>query len=115
MSTPNDKRCDKQGSLLGILARFIWMFLGNFILFILIMCIFEHKNGLFHTADVVFWITVAALVIVRYLDINLLDGLTATGYPASMAHWRRYIIWLLVCSTALWLISHIVNYFLILR
>jgi bacteriorhodopsin len=115
MSTHNDQPTGKQRSILGLLSRLFWMLFGNAVLFFSVVFIFEHKNGLFHTADVVFWITVAALLIVRYLDINLLDGLTATGYPASMAHWRRYIIWLLVCSTALWLISHIVNYFLILR
>jgi len=114
MSTHNDHTTDKQGSIFGLLARFFWMFVGNVILFVSIVCIFEHKNRLFHTADVVFWVTVAALLIVRYLDINLLGGLTAIGHPASMAHWRRYIIWLLACSTALWLISHIVNYFLTL-
>jgi hypothetical protein len=113
MSTPNDKPHDKQGGILGILARFFWMFLGNFILFISIICIFEHKNGLFHTMDAVFWITVAALVIVRYLDINLLDGLTATGLPASMAHWIKYVTSLLVCSTAVWVLSHIVSYMVV--
>ncbi len=113
MSTPNDKPRDKQGGILGILARFFWMFLGNFILFISIICIFEYKSRLFHTMDAVFWITVAALVIVRYLDINLLDGLTATGLPASMTHWIKYVILLLVCSTAVWVLSHIVSYMVV--
>ncbi len=110
MSTKNDQPTSKQGIALGILARFFWMFLGNFILFFSIICIFEYKSGLFHTADAVFWITVAALVIVRYLDINLLDGLTATGLPASMSNWTKYVTLLLICSTAVWLLSHAVNY-----
>lgn len=110
MSTPNDQPTSKQSSALGILARFFWMFIGNFILFISIICIFEYKIQLFHTMDAVFWITVAALVIVRYLDINLLDGLTATGLPASMANWIKYVTLLLVCSTAVWTVSHAINY-----
>jgi hypothetical protein len=110
MSTHNNQSSGKQGSALGILARFFWMFIGNFILFFSIICIFEYKSGLFHTADAVFWITVAALVIVRYLDINLLDGLTATGLPASMANWTKYVTLLLICSTAVWTVSHAINY-----
>jgi hypothetical protein len=113
MSTYNDQPTGKQSSALGILVRLFWMFLGNFILFISIIYIFEYKIQLFRTADVVFWITVAALVIVRYLDINHLDGLTATGLPASMAHWTKYVTLLLVCSTAVWILAHVVNYMVV--
>ena len=86
------------------------MFFGNAILFITSIFIFEHKGGMFHTADAVFWITVAALVLARYLDMKLGTGLTATGMPASMAHWRKYVTLLLICSTAVWVLSHAANY-----
>jgi hypothetical protein len=115
MSTYNDQTTDKQGSGLGIIMRLFWMFFGNAVLFISIIFIFQHKGGMFHTADVVFWVTVAVLVFVRYLDIKLCSGLTAMGLPASMAHWIKYVTLLLISSTAVWGISHAMNYLVVNR
>ena len=113
MSIQNDRTTDKQGGGLSIVVRLFWMFFGNAILFISIISIFQHKGGVFHTADVVFWITAAALVFVRYLDIKLCGGLTVMGLPASMAHWSKYAILLLIFSTAVWAIAHAVNYLVV--
>jgi len=115
MSIQNDQTTDKQGSGLGIITRLFWMFFGNAILFISIIFIFQHEGRVFHTADAVFWITVVALVFVRYLDIKLCGGLTATGLPASTAHWIKYIVILLISSTAVWVLAHAVNYLVVNR
>jgi hypothetical protein len=115
MSIPNDQTTDKHHSGPGVIARLFWMFFGNAILFISIIFIFEHEDGMFHTADAVFWITVVALVFVRYLDIKFCGGLTATGLPASMSHWIKYTILLLICSTAVWALAHAVNYLVVNR
>ena len=115
MSIQNDQTPDKQGGGLGLIARLFWMFFGNAILFISVIFIVEHKGGVFHTADVVFWITAAALVLIRYLDIKLCAGLTVMGLPASMAHWIKYVAILLICSTAVWALAHAVNYLVVNR
>jgi len=115
MSIQNDQTTDKQGGGLGIITRLFWMFFGNAILFISIIFIVEHEGGTFHTADVVFWITVAVLIFVRYLDIKLCSGLTAMGLPASTAHWIKYVAILLISSTAVWVISHAINYLVVNR
>jgi len=110
MSIQNDRPTDKHESGLGVIARLFWMFFGNVILFISIIFIFQQEDRVFHTADAVFWITVVALVFVRYLDIKFCSGLTVTALPASMSHWKRYAILLLICSTAIWALAHGVNY-----
>jgi hypothetical protein len=115
MSIQNDQTTDKQGSGLSIIMRLFWMFFGNMILFISVILIFQHEGGGFHTADVVFWITVAALVFVRYLDIKLCNGLTVMGLPASMAHWIKYAAILLISSAAVWCLAHAVNYLVVNR
>ena len=115
MSIQNDQATDKQGSGLGIIMRLFWMVFGNLVLFISIMFIFQHEGGVFHTADVVFWITAAALVLVRYLDIKVCGGLTATGLRASMTHWIKYAAILLISSTAVWILAHAVNYLVVNR
>ena len=79
MSGHNDQIIDKQGTALGFLARFWWMFFGNmFFAFSLIFILFN-KGGFFHPADWVLWITVATLVSMRYIDIRFCDGQTAAG------------------------------------
>jgi hypothetical protein len=115
MSIQNDQTSDKHGSGLSIIARLFWMFFGNMTLCISIIFIFQHRGGVFHTADVVFWITAAVLVFVRYLDIKFCGGLTVMGLPASMAHWIKYAAILLISSTAVWILAHAVNYLVVNR
>lgn len=115
MPIQNDQTADKQSTGLSILMRLFWMFFGNMVLFISVILIFQHEGGWFHTADVVFWITAAALVFVRYLDIKLCNGLTVMGRPASTAHWIKYVAILLISSAAVWGISHAVNYLIVNR
>jgi hypothetical protein len=111
MSKQNDQPTDKCDSLLGLFARLLWMLFGNLILFISIIFIAQYRKGVFHAADVVFWITAGVLILARYLDIKLWGGVTGTGKPASMADWRRYVVTLLGCCTAAWLLFHLIAYF----
>jgi hypothetical protein len=91
------------------------MFFGNVVLAFSILFIFENRGGFLHTADWVFWIDVASLMLVRYADIRFLNGCTATGARASVAHWIRYAALLIACSTAVWVLAHIVSYSLTSR
>ncbi len=113
MTKQNDQPVEKYDSILSLFAKFFWTLLGNAILFFTAVSIFLHKGEMLHTADIVFWVTVAALIIVRYLDIKFFNGLTATGLPASMTHWRKYTVVLLICSAVIWVLSHIINHFMI--
>ena len=110
MAQHNDQTFDRQGGFLSILARLFWMAIGNVVLVMSCVSISQQKGAMFQTADVVFWITVSFLILVRYLDIKLWDGQTAMGIPATMAHWKKYSILLLAGSTAVWLLCHAVNY-----
>jgi hypothetical protein len=105
-----DSSSSKQDSILGLLARVFWMLYGNLIPMISIIVILQHKGSMFHAADLVFWITIAALILVRYLDIKFWGGMTAAGGPATMADWNRYTAALLIGSAAVWVLSHVVSY-----
>ncbi|MGB8225433.1 MAG: hypothetical protein WCE45_01005 [Sedimentisphaerales bacterium] len=113
MTKQNDQPIEKYDSILGLFAKFFWTLLGNAVLFFTAISIFQHKGEILHTADIVFWVTVAVLIIVRYLDIKFWNGLTVTGLPASMAHWQKYAAVLLICSTIIWGILHAINYLVI--
>ena len=101
---------NKQDSIAGLLARMFWMLIGNMVLVISMIIILQHKGSMFHAADLVFWITIAALILVRYLDIKFWGGMTAAGGPATIANWNRYAAALLIGSAAAWALSHVVNY-----
>ena len=115
MSIQNDRPPDKHESGLGVIARLFWMFFGNAILFISIIFIFQQEGRVFHAADAVFWITVVALVFIRYLDIKFCGGVTVTNLPATMSHWNKYAVLLVICSTAIWALAHAVNYLAVNR
>jgi hypothetical protein len=106
MSAPTNQPIDKQSGILAILARPFWMFLGNFILMICAANILMGESGSTRTSDIIFWFAVAAMIIVRFLDIKFLNGLTATDKPATLAHWRKYAIMLIVCSGIIWAAAH---------
>ena len=113
MKKQNDQPTEKYDSPLGFMARLFWMLVGNAILFFTTIFILTNQGKMFNAADVVFGITVALLVLTRYIDIKLLGGLTVTDKPASMANWRKYTIFLLIGSTAVWVLSHAINYLFI--
>jgi hypothetical protein len=115
MSGHNDHTIDKQGTALGFLVRFWWMFFGNILFAFSLIFILRNKGSFFHPADWVFWIIVATLVFMRYIDIRFCDGQTPTGRRASMADWTRYTALLLAGSAILWGIAHGANYLLVER
>ena len=111
MSKEKNQPVEKHGSIFSLFARVFWMLLGNTILVILTIFILQGENWTFHTVDAVFWITVAALILARYLDIKFCGGLTSTGEPASMVNWRKYAVVLLICSAVIWVIAHVISHF----
>ena len=110
MSKADDLTTVKNSSVLGLLARLFWMLLGNAILAISGVSILQYKDRGFHTADAVFWIVIAILIPVRYLDIKFWEGGTCTGGPATMTDWRRYVFMLTGIAGGVWAVLHLVTY-----
>jgi hypothetical protein len=106
MSAPTNQPIDKQKGILAILTRPFWMFLGNFALMICATHILIGEGGSSRTTDIIFWSAVTAMIIVRFLDIKYLDGQTATGEPATLAHWVKYAVVLIIISAILWSAVH---------
>jgi hypothetical protein len=86
------------------------MFFGNLVLAFSVIFIVQNGGGFFQTADWVFWIVLASLVLIRYVDIRFLDGCTGAGEPATITHWIRYAALLVACSTAVWVLAHVAGY-----
>lgn len=96
----------------GCLLRLFWMIIGNALLLFCLLAILERHLRVLGIADAIFWITVGCLLVVRYADIRYFHGVTADGGPSSMAHWRRYAMFLCGISLVLWLAVHAVTLYL---
>lgn len=94
----------------GCLVRLFWMGIGNVALALCAVAILRHRGDFLSAADIVYWALVAALIVVRFVDIRKFGGRTAAGEPASAAHWRRYLVFVIVGSLALWAIAHVGAY-----
>jgi len=106
MTEPKGQQVPPQTRVTGCLVRFCWMLLGNAVLLGCAVFIAQNKGTSFSRADIAFWCIVAALVVLRYVDVRKLSGQTATGEPATMAHWSRYAERLIEVSLLVWLLAH---------
>ena len=94
-------------SIPGCFIRLFWMFGGIIILAFLSISIFKHRS--LSIFDLGFWLVVAGLVLLRFVDIRYLHGQTAEGKPATMDDWRRYSLWLMAIALGGWLILHAIG------
>ena len=102
-TTPESQR---QGCL-GTILRIIWILPGNFALFLFLVLIVQRKG--FTLFDPIYWVSLAALAFVRYIDIKYLKGQTSNAAPATMRDWRKYLVRLLAIAGGGWVIAHAVN------
>ncbi len=94
------------GSSLGCLVRLFWMVLGNCALALCLIGIVQEQCLSLGVLDAIFWLTVASLLIVRYVDVRHLGGTTTDGQPATMRDYWRYAGILLGVSLAAWLAAY---------
>jgi hypothetical protein len=60
-------------------------------------------------ADAIFWLIALVLILARYMDIRYLKGETADNEPATLKHWRRYSVILLIAAGLLYLLAKILT------
>lgn len=102
----------KGGDFYGCVARIFWMLFGNGILVLTFFSILSNNNNKFiSTSDFIFFATVILLIIVRFIDIKRLNGKTSSGEPATMGHWKKYTLFLILGSAAMWILAHIGAYY----
>jgi len=102
------KQAPPRGPLIGVVARLYWMLGGNAVLYLAAVAITQQGHERAWTADAAFLAAAASLVLVRYVDIALLGGATASGEPASRSDWHRYAGRLLLLALAAWIIARAV-------
>lgn len=84
----------------GQLLRVFWLVLGNAIIYASWVAILLTSAPLPCMLDAVVGITVALMLVARWVDITRFGGRDPHGQPATRSDWRRYLA-ILVGSAAL--------------
>jgi hypothetical protein len=94
----------------GCFIRMLWMGIGNLVVVLVAIGIFQNHAGFgFTSRDVIYWIVVFGLLAIRYVDIRFFNGKTSDNQPATLAHWVRYTAEVLAISLVLWLVMHLIS------
>ena len=96
----------------GMLARVYWMGCGDPLLLLLLLVIIAKHPKLPSLLDAAFFVAVASLILVRYVDIRFLNGQTGEGKPATLADWRRYALLIATVTLGAWLVARVIVHFL---
>lgn len=85
-------------SPVGCLARLVWMLAGNLALVVVAFLIYESAG--WSIADLAYWLIIALMIGARYIDIARFEGTTINDEPATMAHFKRYLLIVLLAGAA---------------
>lgn len=84
----------------SVVLRLFWALIGHAIVYMSIASIVAHRQAFPSPFDAVVWLTVAAMLIARRVDIVRYGGQTLYGDPADLGHFRRFAALLVVVSAA---------------
>lgn len=91
----------------GCVTRLLWMAGGPVVLAFCALSIIE-APGL-SIFDLALWLTIAAMIGARYVDVARFRGMTAHAEPASLQHVARYAGALITLGLAIWGVAHVVE------
>ena len=98
-------------SIIGLILRIYWMMAGGFISLLAAVVAAVNHSETSRLPTIIFWSNSLGLVIARYLDIRYFNGLTADGESATLKDWKRYSLWVVAASIAVWLAAQFVGNF----
>ena len=95
---------DSSPGCLSIVVRLTWIFGASVLVFGAIFIVQGKVPGL---ADALLWLVALGLILARYVDIRYLKGETSDNKPATLKHWRRYSVVILIATGLLYLLAKI--------
>ena len=90
----------------GCALRLFWMLVGNAIVYASLATIAMNGAAFPSLLDGVVWATVVLTIVARRLDITRWAGKTASGEPATLAHWRRHTVIVVLTTAAASVLAH---------
>ena len=93
----------------GCVLRLFWMLIGNAIVYGSLAMIAMNGEAFPSVLDGVVWLTVGVTIVARRVDITRWAGKTASGEPATLAHWRRYAITVVLVTALASVLAHVIG------
>lgn len=87
-----------------LVLRLAWFAAGPFALVVFALRIAQ--RGDFSGLDAAYWLVVAAVLALRWLDISRFGGLTREGEAATLRDWQRHALLLTLVAGAGWALAH---------
>lgn len=110
--TPNSPASDETGephaSSAGCLFRLGWLVIGPLCMVGYLMHLGRHDPPLVSLVSLGFWALVAAIIVVRYVDLRQYDGATTDGTRATMKDFRAYVVRLLAAGGVAWVATALI-------
>jgi hypothetical protein len=100
---------DQSPAQAGCLLRLFWMIVGNAIVYGSLAYVALNKLAFPGVLDIVVWLTVVLTIVARRVDITRWQGTTASGEPATLEHWRRYAVIVVLVAAAASAVAHMVG------
>lgn len=104
---PEQANPGSERSVLGCLLHFLWLVVGTMVLFFASVTMAQGPPWSFSSPHILFLATAALMVAVRFLDIRFFGGLTFHDEPATMRHWRRYSVSVVLAAGGLWILANV--------
>ncbi|PCC69443.1 hypothetical protein SAMN02745121_09199 [Nannocystis exedens] len=82
------------------------MLIGNAIVYASLAVISMNGEEFPSVLDGVVWLTVALTIVARRVDIMRWAGKTASGEPATLEHWRRYAMTVVLLTALASVLAH---------
>ena len=98
----SEKPSDGITSITVVLARVMWTLLGPAALGLATIGIVRRGTGWFTSLDAFYGIVVALMLGCRWVEQQSGTATTVTGAPATIHHFRRYVVVLLLVAAVVW-------------
>jgi len=104
-----DNQQQSYTSASGCLVRLLWTVIGHAALLITAMFIVEKHVRSFSIYDCIYLLSIALIILSRFIDIRYLKGETVYGTPASAAHLRRHILVMVPIYLLFLILAHVLG------
>lgn len=85
------------------------MIVGNAIIYASLATIAMKGHAFPSVLDAVVWVTVVLTVVARRIDITRWHGKTASGEAATLSHWQRYAVSVVMVTAAASALAHAIG------
>jgi hypothetical protein len=99
------KQSGEQAGCLSVLPRLYWLAAGNVVVFF--SAVYMALRKATFAVYLIYILGTISLIGARFIDIKYLKGEKLNGEQASLSHWRRYTLGLLIFLALLFVVARL--------